>query len=107
MSTLYLIHFDPPYKHAKHYIGFTTNGVTDRMKEHREKRGARLTQVAVGAGCQLLLVRTWEGERTQERVFKKQHNSPRLCPLCNPQGWQRRGILKSKGISNESNRLAG
>ena len=93
MSTIYLIHFDPPYKHARHYIGFTTNGVENRMIEHREKRGARLTQVAVGAGCQLLLVRTWQGGRNEERLLKNQKNTPRLCPLCNPQAWQKRGKL--------------
>ncbi len=93
MSTIYLIHFEPPYKHARHYIGETENGVEQRLAEHRAGHGARLTQVAVGAGCQLLLVRTWQGGRTQERRLKNQKNTPRLCPLCNPQAWQKRGNL--------------
>jgi len=93
MSTIYLIHIEPPYKQARHYLGSTENGAEERLTEHRARRGARLTQVAVDAGCQLLLVRTWEGGRNEERRLKNHKNSPRLCPLCNPQAWQKRGDL--------------
>jgi predicted GIY-YIG superfamily endonuclease len=91
MSTIYLLHFEPAYKHARHYLGFTDNGVEPRVEEHRKGQGARLTQVAVAAGCQLVLVRTWEGDRTLERRFKNQNNAPRLCPLCNAKHWRTRG----------------
>ena len=93
MSTIYLLHIEPPYKHARHYLGFTENGVEVRLAEHRAGRGARLTQVAVDAGCQLMLVRTWEGDRTQERKFKNQNHAPRFCPVCNAKSWRTRGKL--------------
>jgi hypothetical protein len=98
MSTIYLIHFDPPYKHARHYIGFTANDVLARLDEHRAKRGARITQVAVGAGCQLLLVRAWVNvERCYERILKNRHNAPQMCPVCNPRRWRTRGSWKTRG----------
>src|SRR5436190_4351950 len=33
LGYVYLIHFDIPYKHAKHYLGFTTN-LENRITEH-------------------------------------------------------------------------
>ena len=59
--TLYLIHIEPPYKHAKHYLGVTRGdrSVDDRLAEHRAGRGARLCRAAVGAGCTLVLARVW------------------------------------------------
>ena len=91
MTTIYLLHFEPPYRHARHYLGFTDNDVEQRLAEHRAGRGARLTQVAVDAGCQLLLVRTWEGDRNTERRFKNHNHAPRFCPLCNTERWRDRG----------------
>src|ERR1043166_2803861 len=33
LGYVYLIHFEIPYKHAKHYLGFTTN-LENRLTEH-------------------------------------------------------------------------
>jgi predicted GIY-YIG superfamily endonuclease len=79
---IYLLHISPPYKHARHYIGFA-NDVTARIAEHRAGTGARLPQVAVEAGSKLVLVRTWPGGRNEERRLKNRKNAPKLCPICN------------------------
>jgi len=55
-----------------------------RLELHKAGKGARLTQVAVEDGIDLQLVRTWNGSRTLERRLKRQKNSPRFCPICNP-----------------------
>ena len=34
---VYVIHFDKPYKHAKHYTGIAID-VDKRMKEHKGKK---------------------------------------------------------------------
>ena len=39
-GTIYLIHFDTPYRHARHYMGFTTN-LPQRIKRHKAGRGSR------------------------------------------------------------------
>jgi hypothetical protein len=36
------------------------------------------------AGISWRLARTWPGGRDVERSLKRQHNSPRFCPICNP-----------------------
>ena len=80
---VYLIHFDPPYRHARHYLGYADD-ISRRVAQHRAGEGARLTQIAVEAGCELILAHVWEGEdRHFERSLKKQKNGPRFCPVCN------------------------
>ena len=79
---VYLLHFDTPYKHARHYLGSTDN-LDVRLKAHRNGTGARLVEVVVGAGITFTLARVWEGDRILERRLKNQHNAPRLCPICN------------------------
>ncbi len=81
MGTIYLLHFSKPYKHAKHYLGFTNN-LSQRIKDHKDGNGARLLQVIKEANIDFILVRTWDGSRTLERRLKKGKNSPYLCPIC-------------------------
>jgi hypothetical protein len=96
---VYLIHLDPPYRHAKHYLGFTDTSrnspeeaVATRLEYHKAGRGSRLLRVAVQAGCVLRVVRIWdEGTRTDERRLKS-HASGRYCPICNDR-WATRGML--------------
>jgi predicted GIY-YIG superfamily endonuclease len=79
--TVYLLHFDKPYKHARHYLGSTKN-LKIRLAEHRAERGARLMEVISQAGISFTLARTWRGGRKVERRLKNQKNAPKLCPIC-------------------------
>ena len=80
-GTVYLLHFDKPYHHARHYTGYTMN-LNARLQAHSKGTGARLMEVITGAGISFQLARTWQGTRKDERRIKKQHNAPRLCPMC-------------------------
>ena len=80
-GTVYLIHLDTPYKHARHYLGWTTN-LDARLHAHRTGHGARLMEVITAAGITWRLVRTWPGGRDRERAIKNRHEAPRLCPEC-------------------------
>jgi predicted GIY-YIG superfamily endonuclease len=97
-GTVYLIHFarpvgdlDNPRGQARHYLGWAQD-VEARLDAHAAGNGARLMQVIVEAGIDWQLARTWPGSQEVERRLKRQHNAPRLCPLCNPEGWRRHGI---------------
>jgi len=82
-GTIYLLHFDTPYKHARHYLGWTGRGeLAARLAEHRAGRGARLLEVVAGAGIGWQLAATWCGDRNEERRLKNWHKSPQLCPIC-------------------------
>lgn len=81
-GTVYLLHFEAPYRHARHYLGFTMD-LTARLEEHARGGGARLMAVIAAAGIGFQLARTWVGSRSLERKIKKRKESPALCPLCN------------------------
>jgi predicted GIY-YIG superfamily endonuclease len=80
-GTVYLLHFDRPYRHAAHYTGWTTN-LADRLDDHATGHGARLLAVITQAGIGFTLARTWPGSRTRERALKRQGGAARRCPLC-------------------------
>ena len=73
-STVYLLHFDRPLAHARHYLGSTANLDT------------RLMEVVTALGIGFQLARTWAGGRPEERRLKRRKNSPRLCPICKGTG---------------------
>jgi len=96
-----------PYRHAGHYLGFTTNlpvrwpqhlaGGYDPATHKSTGRGARLLAAAIHAGCTVELVRVWYGTqaRALEQRLKQRRKSGSLragaagslkplCPVCNP-----------------------
>jgi predicted GIY-YIG superfamily endonuclease len=82
MGTVYLIHFDRPYHHARHYIGYTDD-MDARLARHHAGNGSKLLAAVRKAGIEYEMVRTWEGVgRDFERELKNQKNAPRLCPVC-------------------------
>lgn len=87
-SGVYLLHINPPYKHARHYLGYADD-LQRRIAEQQTGRraAARLPQVVIAAGCTLVLARIWPGQdRHFERKLKQRKNTPCLCPICNGQG---------------------
>jgi hypothetical protein len=78
----YLLHFTPPYRHARHYLGFTDD-LPRRLRRQATGQGARLVAVALAAGCSFELVWVRLGSRDEERRLKNQKAVPRLvCPVC-------------------------
>jgi predicted GIY-YIG superfamily endonuclease len=82
-GTVYLLHFSAPYKHARHYTGWTDD-LAARLDQHRAGRGARLVAVATAAGITFALARTRPGTRADERAIKRAGGARRYCPLCTP-----------------------
>src|SRR5262245_13452383 len=82
---IYLIHFDRPYRHARHYLGFvrTEAELEGRIAKHRNGSGARLLAVVNAAGIAWDVVRTWaDGDRSRERQIKDTRCVPDYCPVC-------------------------
>ena len=81
-GTVYLLHFERPYGHARHYCGWTVD-LESRLTAHATGHGARLMAVIHGAGIGWRLARTWPGvTRAVERALKNQGGASRRCPLC-------------------------
>lgn len=81
---IYLLHFEPPVSHARHYLGSTPDhGLSRRMQEHASGRGAKLTSVAAARGVQMTLARIWHApDRTLERRMKAAGHLKAHCPVC-------------------------
>lgn len=81
-NIVYLLHFDRPYEHAKHYLG-SANDLAARLHEHRtQKCDVRLLQVVKAVGIDWRVARVWVGDRKEERRLKKRGGASRLCPIC-------------------------
>ena len=79
---IYLLHFDRPFKHARHYLGYARN-LQARLDRHDKGQGARLMAAISEAGIKYTVVREWaDGDRTLERKLHNRNNNPRLCPIC-------------------------
>lgn len=81
-GTIYVLHFSRPFKHAMHYIGWTDRPVEERLADHRSGKGARLCQVVVEAGIDLLLSHTMPGTRKDERRLKNRGGARKHCRIC-------------------------
>jgi predicted GIY-YIG superfamily endonuclease len=84
-GTVYLIHFNRAYKHARHYLGYSEH-LDKRITDHLCGMGARLMEVVTLAGIEWKVARTWPGDRTFERHLKNRKDAPRICPLCSGKG---------------------
>ena len=86
VDLVYLVHLQPAYRHARHYLGFAErSGLPKRLREHAtsDHAGARLLRVALAAGGDFELTRLWVGSRKLERQLKQRKATPRLlCPAC-------------------------
>jgi len=83
---VYLLHLIPPYKHARHYLGYAED-VDARNIRHMAGRGARLCEVQREEGGSWVVARVWfGGDRSLERGLKGWHNGVRLCPICQGKG---------------------
>lgn len=79
--TVYLLHFNAPLSHARHYIG-ATNNLEKRLKRHAAGRGACIMKAVRKAGIGWTVARIWEGNYELEKELKRQKHSERYCPIC-------------------------
>lgn len=85
LGTVYLIHFERPFHHAQHYLGWSEN-VAERFTEHQTgTKGSRLLLAVRQAGIRFTIVRTWpDTDRHFERKLHNARHNKRLCPVCTP-----------------------
>jgi hypothetical protein len=81
LGVCYTLCFHRPYKHARHYVGWTED-LLDRLARHASGHGARLVEVITQAGIGFTLVRICEGTRSTERAIKNAGGAVRYCPVC-------------------------
>jgi len=84
---VYLLHFERPLAHARHYVGVALDGdVERRLAEHLADRGSPLVRAVVAAGIGVELVLSVPGGRGLERRWHNRHgHGAALCPRCRAQ----------------------
>ena len=80
-TEVYILHFEPAYKHARHYVGSTSRG-NARGDDHLAGRGSPLVSAAIRAGVAVTFHVIGVGGRIAERKIKQQKNAGRFCPQC-------------------------
>lgn len=79
---VYLLHFNRRINssHAtQHYLGFACD-LDKRIRQHRQGKGARLTQVAVKRGITFRVAEVWQGDRALRTSIEKTEEQPPLLP---------------------------
>ena len=80
-GTVYLLHFERPYRgQSRHYLGYTLN-LDERIALHRRGTACALTKVAFDRGIGFTVARTWPGTPKLKRQIKEL-GTVNCCPLC-------------------------
>lgn len=86
-NAVYLLHFHTKLHHAGHYLG-SASDLDERLGQHANGNGARLTGVIKELGIGWTLARVWTFE-TRKQAWQAEHyfktvtkNSRKLCPIC-------------------------
>lgn len=83
---VYLLCYNKPLYHAKHYLGNTSN-LDNRIRRHRSGQSrAHLPMAFHKLGIDFIVSRTWEGSFALEKQLKKRKNNRKLCPICSMKG---------------------
>lgn len=97
-GVVYLIHFQRPLSHARHYIGFTKDKNVDaRLDSHRRGQGARILAVCNSLGIRWHVARVWfRASRHFERRLKNRGEATLLCPVCNCNAMRLAAVANNK-----------
>ena len=87
-GVIYMLHFDRPYRHAKHYVGWTDD-LFDRLDQHAAGRGARLVAVIWHAGIGFTLIRICEGTRRHRTRHQERRRRGPVLPGLHPPAMDR------------------
>ena len=83
---IYLVHIEPAFRHARHYVGSCEAALLPaRMRRHTRGQGARLLRAALASGHNLTLARVWlAASRNLEKEIKASGHVKARCPICTP-----------------------
>ena len=100
MADLYILHFDKPvWGKARHYVGYTTIGVEERIKVHRLGCGAKFVAYALKNGNDFKVSYTEHFDtrkeaRRRELKLKRERNLSSHCLICRGETKNERIIRK-------------
>lgn len=85
MYTVYILHFDKPYKGIRHYTGYTKD-LEKRLQKHSNGTGSRWVSFMLQNGSKFTVARTWSvatrREAREKELKIKRAGAGKYCPLC-------------------------
>lgn len=88
MPDLYLLHFDPPYRHARHYLGYAVGTGRGHAYAKAQAKGVllgahELVMAAQANLCEITVADVFVGEgRAEQRRMRRNGSLSRFCPIC-------------------------
>lgn len=83
VGTIYLLHFDRPFGHAKHYLGWAENqNWSERIEQHRSGQGSKLMSYVIGAGIGFVVAKLWDNKTRHDERRWKARGKGQICPIC-------------------------
>ena len=92
MPDVYLLHLDPPYRHARHYLGYAVGTGRGHAYAKAQAKGValgahELVMAAQWSGCEIRVADVWVGEgRAFQRRLRANGSLSRFCPICIERG---------------------
>ena len=86
IGVIYLLHFDQPYRHAKHYTGWTED-LLDRLDRHAAGAAPAWSRSSGKPGSASPWSASAKAPARTERAIKNAGGAARYCPACTPQPW--------------------
>ena len=82
-GTVYILHFEPAYRHARHYVGWALDPDA-RIAAHLAGNASPLVRAAVAAGVHISVAALLPGSRHLERRLKTWHKTGQFCQPAAP-----------------------
>jgi len=81
---VYLLHLEPAFKRARHFVGATSDPSTALALARGDVPiiDAPLLVAARDAGVQFTVERTWVGGERERARIRSQKGAATFCPLC-------------------------
>lgn len=91
---VYLLHFDRPLAHARHYVGYADDDkLHQRIDKHYDGTSkSKLMEALKRAGIGFTLARVWPNADRHFERRQKQHGHAAKCPICKPNMRIRKGV---------------
>lgn len=92
MPDLFLLHFEPAYHHARHYLGYSKGLGRGRHYAEQIARNVKigpheLVMAVQAAGCEISVADVWVGaSRPEQRRMRSNGSLSRFCPICQAAG---------------------
>lgn len=83
IGIVYLLHFDRPLGRARHYLGWTSLSLEERLARHNSNDGAAILRAIKQVGIGYSVAAVYENvDRHFERKLKNKKAATRWCPMC-------------------------